>query len=121
MVVLIFVLSFVRSSAREGDGEAMDCFFFSFLFPLFFLPPLEGGFRRVQLSGWALTVGGGLGLPSESSTFVLVRLASCSSRNARSSRIFSTWRLSRARRSLAASFASSTSLVRCFSWMHFRR
>jgi hypothetical protein len=67
------------------------------------------------------TVGGGLGLPSESSTFVLVRRDSCSSRKARSSLIFSTWRLSRLRRNLAASLASSTSVVRCLSWMHFRR
>jgi hypothetical protein len=74
-----------------------------------------------QLSCWELTVGGGLGLPSESSTFALVRLASCSSRKARSNRIFSTWRLRRARRSLAASFDSSTSFVRCLSCMHFRR
>lgn len=76
---------------------------------------------ETQLSCWELTVGGGLGLPSESSTFALVRLASCSRRKARSNRIFSTWRLRRASRSRAASFDSSTSFVRCFSWMHFRR
>lgn len=67
------------------------------------------------------TVGGGLGLPSESSTLALVRLESCSSRNARSMRSFSTWRLMRVSRSLAASLASSTSFVRFLSWTHFRR
>jgi hypothetical protein len=39
-----------------------------------------------------LTVGGGLGLPSESSTFVLVRFESCSRRKALSSRILLTAR-----------------------------
>lgn len=68
-----------------------------------------------------LTVGGGLGLPSESSTLALVRLESCSSRNALSTRSFSTCRLILARRNLAASLASSTSFVRFFSCTHLRR
>jgi hypothetical protein len=67
------------------------------------------------------TVGGGLGLPSESSTFVLVRLASCSSKNALSILSFSTWRFILARRRRAASLASSTSVVRLLRRMHLRR
>lgn len=67
------------------------------------------------------TVGGGLGLPSESSTFVLVRFANCSSRKARSRRSFSMPRCMRARRTEAAVLASSTSFMRCLSWIHFLR
>jgi hypothetical protein len=66
------------------------------------------------------TVGGGLGEPSESSTFVLVRFASCSSKKARSSRILSIDRciLDNLRR--AASLASSTSFMRAFNSIHLR-
>lgn len=67
------------------------------------------------------TVGGGLGLPSESSTFMLVRLATCSSKNALSTRSLSSWRRRRCRRSLAASLCSSIWLYRWRSWQHFRR
>lgn len=67
------------------------------------------------------TVGGGLGLPSESSTFVLVRLASCSRRKARSRRSFSIPRWVRSSRTRAASLDSSTSFMRALSWRHFRR
>lgn len=77
--------------------------------------------KVVGLASSRLTVGGGLGLPSESSTLVLVLLASCSSKNARSRRILATWRFMRSRRARAASFSDSTSLVRCLSWMHFLR
>ena len=67
------------------------------------------------------TVGGGLGLPSESSTLVLVRFASCSRRKARSNRILSIARCRRTSRAREASLASSTSFMRCLSWMHLRR
>jgi hypothetical protein len=67
------------------------------------------------------TVGGGLGLPSESSTLVLVRFCICSRRKARSRRSFWTCLLSRVVRTLYASFSSSISLVRSFNCIHFRR
>ena len=65
------------------------------------------------------TVGGGLGLPSESSTFVEVRFASCSRRKARSKRNLSMPRFMRCSRTIEAALASSTSFIRCFNWMHF--
>lgn len=61
------------------------------------------------------TVGGGLGLPSESSTLVLVRFAIWSRMIARSRRNFWIWRLSRESRSRYPSFSSSISLDRSLS------
>lgn len=61
------------------------------------------------------TVGGGLGDPSESSTFVLVRFDICSNKKARSRRILLIARRIRDNLRRAASFASSTSFIRVLS------
>jgi hypothetical protein len=67
------------------------------------------------------TVGGGLGLPSESSTLASVRLSICSSKKARSSRM--RWMARRARwiREVRISLEFSISPIRFFISLHFWR
>ena len=68
-----------------------------------------------------LTVGGGDGLPSESSTLASVRSSSCCNRNARSS--LARWipRRDRCIRKTSTSLDSSISLIRFLISMHFWR
>lgn len=82
----------------------------------------RGGQNRRWGGGRAdLTVGGGLGLPSESSTRASVRFSSCSSRKARSRRM--RWMARRARwmREVRRSLLFSISEMRFLISLHFWR